>query len=296
MVGSGVLVQLVVMLLSIAGFVVFAAGTPRLILFPALAPVVSYSVLLALLTRYRREAGWVVFATLICGAVLASGLSTTANELAQMRLTSVVGDARARVLTPTIAAPILEELCKALLLLVVLLVRRESERPMLDCIVYGALIGLGFAVVENINYFTLAAVQGGTAGLARSVYLRALLGGLNHATFTGIVGAGIGYLLESRTAARGFAALGGGFLAAIAQHIVWNAWASRAITEVLCGATDPGGACRSVPAHTDLFGTVPLIAAVSIAPGLIALGFLSRRAARWPAQSTMVRRGSSSLA
>ena len=280
MLGSRAFVQVPVAVLSMAGFALFVAATPRLILLPALVPVVAYSALLIAWTRYRREAGWMLFATLICGAALASSLSTMANDLAQLRLASVLGEARARVLTPAIAAPILEELCKALLLLVVLLVRRDSERPMLDCIVYGALVGLGFAVVENINYYTLAAVQGGTAGLARSVSLRAFLGGLNHALFTGIVGAGIGGLWEIRRGGLGLAALACGFLAAIAQHIAWNAWASKAITEVLCGAADASGACRPVPASSALFGTVPLIAAVSVAPGLVVLGLLIRHAAR----------------
>jgi hypothetical protein len=88
--------------------------------------------------------------------------------------------------------------------------------------------------------------------------------------------------LEIRPVGLGLVALAGGFLAAITQHVVWNAWASKAITDVLCGAADPGGACRAVPAPTDLFGTVPLIAAVSVAPGLVVIGLLVRHAARRP--------------
>jgi RsiW-degrading membrane proteinase PrsW (M82 family) len=276
---KGTCSQFVVALVALAGFAAFAVGTPRLILIPALVPAVGYSMLIVLLTRYRSEAGWIAFATLGCGAVLASTLSTTANDLAQLRLASIVGEARASILTPTIAAPILEELCKTLLLLMLLLLRGESARPMLDCIVYGALVGLGFAVVENINYFTLATVQGGTAGLARSIYLRALLGGLNHAIFTGLVGAGIGAMLEAQFSIRGLGAMLAGYVAAISQHILWNAWASQAITSALCGAADPGEACRSSPAHSALFGTVPLIAALSIAPGLVGLVLVSRQAA-----------------
>jgi RsiW-degrading membrane proteinase PrsW (M82 family) len=272
----GVWWQVLMGVASIAIFGWFAAETPTAVLLPALAPVAGYSLLLLLLTRYRREAGYVLLATLTCGAVVASGLALAANDLAQLRLASVVGDEHARVLTPTIAAPILEELCKALMLLVVLAVRRDSRNPTLDGIVYGALVGLGFAVVENINYFTLAAVQGGSVGLARSVYLRALLGGLNHAMFTGMVGAGIGYMTEATSARRGFAALGAGFFGAITEHVVWNAWASRAITHVLCNASQPGGPCSPAPEYRDLFGHVPVIVAASVLPGLALLCFLTR--------------------
>lgn len=293
--GSGTLAQLAATLGSLAGFAVFASGTPALVLVPALVPAVGCTLLLAVWTRYRSETGWLIFATFMCGAIVASTLSTMANEMAQLRLTGVIGEVRARGLTPAFVAPVLEELCKALLLLVVLLVRRQSAHPLLDCLVYGVLVGLGFAVAENIHYFTLAAVQGGPGGLARSIYLRALLGGSNHALFTGMVGAGIGGLLQARGGGHGVAALVVGFVAAVTQHVVWNAWASRAITEILCGAPDPGGACRAVPAHGDLFGTVPLIAAVSTAPGLVAVTLLLRSALR-SAQQSAVGQGQSSPA
>jgi protease PrsW len=293
--GRGSPTQLLIMLVSIGSFATYVQGTPWMVLVPAIVPAIVYSLIVITFTRYRRETGWLFFATLVCGAVLAAALSTLANDMTQHRLADVLGEARARVLTPSVAAPVLEELCKALFLLVVLLVRRASDRPMLDCIVYGALVGLGFAVMENINYFTLAAVQGGAVGLARSVYLRALLGGLNHAIFSGLVGAGIGGLLQSHGAARGLVWLAAGFCSASVQHMVWNAWASRAITNVLCGATDPGGACQAAPAHSDLFGTVPLIVVASIAPGLIAITLLIRNAAR-PMQRPAMQQSGSSLA
>lgn len=294
--GRGSPTQLVIMLVSIGTFATYVSGTPWIVLVPAIVPAIVYSLIVITFTRYRHETGWLLFATLVCGAVLAATLSTLANDMTQLRLVDVLGEARARVLTPAVAAPVLEELCKAVFLLVVLVVRRESERPMLDCIVYGALVGLGFAVMENINYFTLAAVQGGTIGLARSVYLRALLGGLNHAIFSGLVGAGIGGLLQSHGRARGLVWLAVGFGGAIVQHIVWNAWASRAITNVLCGATDPGGACQAAPAHGDLFGTVPLIVIASVAPGLIAITLLIRNAAARPMQRAAMQQSGSSLA
>ena len=61
----------------------------------------------------------------------------------------------------------------------------------------GALIGLGFELVENQHYLTLAAVQAGTAGLVRGVWVRGILGGLKHAVFTAITGAGLGWAREA---------------------------------------------------------------------------------------------------
>jgi RsiW-degrading membrane proteinase PrsW (M82 family) len=262
---------------ALAAFGWFAAGTPGMILLPALLPAAAYASLLALLTRYRRELGWVLLAMLLGGTMLAGALSTATNELTQLALARAVGRALAAALTPAVAAPILEELCKALPLLLVLWLRGGSRRPVLDGIAYGALVGLGFAVAENLHYFTLAAVQG---GLARSLYLRGLLGGLNHAIFTATVGAGIGGMMQARSARLGLAALGASFAAACAEHMLWNAWASRAITTVLCGASEPDGACRAVPDPFDLYVTVPVIAALAAAPGALLLAAILRRARR----------------
>ena len=55
-----------------------------------------------------------------------------------------------------------------------------------------------FAVGENATYYLLAAVQGGWEGLGRSVYLRGLVQGGNHAAFTAVVGAAVGWSMATK--------------------------------------------------------------------------------------------------
>ncbi|MFQ5409891.1 MAG: PrsW family intramembrane metalloprotease [Anaerolineales bacterium] len=91
----------------------------------------------------------------------------------------------ADIVGASIIAPLTEEFIKgAAVLLVFVLYRREFD-SVLDGIIYGSLVGFGFAAIENILYFSTA---GGILGCL--IFLRAFLFGLNHAFFTSLTGIG----------------------------------------------------------------------------------------------------------
>jgi hypothetical protein len=156
-------------------------------------------------------------------------------------------------------------------LLILILFWREEFDNVTDGIVYGALVGVGFAMTENIGYFMLAAVQGGMSGLVQGVYLRSFLGGFNHAAFTGAVGAGFGYAREALSARTRVLAPVVGLFGAILQHIAWNAIASQMITGVLCNQEFPEGPCQPAPNTVGLLVIIPLIVAAFIGPGGLTL-------------------------
>jgi RsiW-degrading membrane proteinase PrsW (M82 family) len=178
-------------------------------------------------------------------------------------------------LGPALTAPAVEEALKAAVLLAVVLLRPAAFTGVREGIVVGALVGVGFTATENLRYLTLAAVQGGGIGLAHGIYLRGVLEGLNHAVFTGSVGAGLGWSRQGRGACAAMAPLLG-LAAAVAQHVAWNGLASGAVTAVLCNAPAAGAACRD-PDAVDLFVVTPLVVAAAIGPGLLALGAIARR-------------------
>jgi hypothetical protein len=143
-----------------------------------------------------------------------------------------------------------------------------------DGLVCGALVGVGFAFTENLEYFTMAVVQGGHTGLAQSVYVRAVMGGLSHPIFAGMTGAGLG-LARERPESAGRAAGVAGFLLATVAHLFWNVLAGPGITEVLCNSPSPGAACLATPQPIDLLLRAPGIAVLGLAPALfVALVFL----------------------
>ena len=65
-------------------------------------------------------------------------------------------------------------------------------------------------------------------------------------------------------------------------HAVWNAVASDAITQVLCGAPTPGAACTPDPAALDLLVTVPILVATFVGPLALVLFAIAARPTQTP--------------
>jgi hypothetical protein len=94
--------------------------------------------------------------------------------------------------------------------------------------VYGALVGLGFQLVEDfiycVNAITLAD-SGQQVGPVVGVFVvRALVGLWSHAAYTAIAGFGVGYFVtrvDRSVAVRAGVAVGS-FAVACAAHFVWN--------------------------------------------------------------------------
>src|SRR5437879_4420015 len=127
-------------------------------------------------------------------------------------------------------AGILEELAKGLAVLLLFLVMRNEFDDVVDGIVYGAAVGLGFNFMESISYMThLYAIfapegQGATAA-GTQWYLRQVLGlFFGHATYTALVGAGLGIARQLPRARQRVLVAGCGLLIAIAAHFAWDAW------------------------------------------------------------------------
>src|SRR5207244_1618973 len=95
-------------------------------------------------------------------------------------------------------APIVEEAVKAIILVVLFVFSWREFDDMLDGIIYGAMVGLGFAFVENVLYLTGSAYddaigsQPNVGSVIQLWLLRAGLFGLNHSMFTAFTGAALG--------------------------------------------------------------------------------------------------------
>jgi RsiW-degrading membrane proteinase PrsW (M82 family) len=181
--------------------------------------------LVYVLDLYEREPPSVLAAALLWGAVIATTLAGYANEGWGLVVSRVGGPAFASRWTAALTAPIVEETLKGLGVVVIYLVVREEIDDAMDGFVYGALVGLGFAVVEDVFYF-MAVFGGKPSGVLQGFFLRVVAGGLySHVLYTGLIGMGIGYAVERRDAAsraRKTAVLGGLAVVAMAAHFVWN--------------------------------------------------------------------------
>jgi hypothetical protein len=100
--------------------------------------------------------------------------------------------------------------------------RRTQVHGLLDGIVYAALVGVGFAFVEDIVYYLSSLSTGGPEELTVTFFLRGVMSPFAHPLFTSATGVGIGIAVTSRRpAVRVFAPILG-YIAAVALHGLWN--------------------------------------------------------------------------
>src|SRR4051812_20163076 len=127
---------------------------------------------------------------------------------------------------PSLTAPVIEEFLKGAGLVLLYLIVRDEVDDMMDGFVYGALCGLGFAVVEDVVYF-MAGFCGTPAGVLEGFYVRVVSSGLyGHVLYTGLVGMAIGLVVTRRdsTPIRRRLSLAAGIIAlAVFGHALWNA-------------------------------------------------------------------------
>ena len=196
-------------------------GFSLVVLF-GLLPMVVYALILWWFDRYEKEPLGLLIAAFLWGAVPAIIFSLVAQLALEVPISYFVSPLASNLIGATVVAPVTEEIFKgAALLLLLLFFRREIDGP-LDGILYGGLVGFGFAAVENVFYFTDAFTESGLGGLASLTVFRAFLFGLNHALFTGLTGLG---LALARTAPKMGLKVGApvaGLLLGMTAHAVHN--------------------------------------------------------------------------
>jgi hypothetical protein len=126
-------------------------------------------------------------------------------------------------MSAVIEAPVVEEIAKGFgILLIFLMAKRAFDGPV-DGIVYGALVGAGFAFTENIQYFAISLIEGGGVQLTATFVMRGLMSPFAHAMFTALTGFAMG-LAARRHASTGAVVGSGaiGLLGAMLLHGFWN--------------------------------------------------------------------------
>lgn len=163
------------------------------------------------------------------GGLVATSAAIAGSAALQDILAKLVSPAFAADWGPAVAAAALEELLKVLGVVAIALVGRGQIRSVVDGFVYGALVGLGFQVVENIvfsvNAVALAGGEDEVGPVLVTFLLRGFIGGLwSHTLFTALAGAGVAYAMVRRDrspAVRGLVAAGL-MLSAWGFHFLWN--------------------------------------------------------------------------
>jgi hypothetical protein len=125
-----------------------------------------------------------------------------------------------------ISAPLFEETAKGLVLFIIFFWKKDEFDGILDGIVYAAMVGLGFAMTENIQYYGKAALEGGMEGGMKLFILRGAIAPFSHPLFTSMTGIGLGWARQSHNKAIKILMPIIGFGLAIFLHFMWNLTAS----------------------------------------------------------------------
>jgi RsiW-degrading membrane proteinase PrsW (M82 family) len=179
--------------------------------------------------RYEPEPIWLLALTFFWGAVVATLTALLGNEIGSRTLGWALdarpGDPLLQASTASFVAPLVEESTKGMGLLLLFFVSSHWLHEIdgaLDGAIYGGVVGLGFTLTEDTLYAASAAAQGGFGGFAAVFFLRTVMAGLGHASFTAMTGLGIGVAAETKNPAfRGFAIVMG-WSAAVALHTMHN--------------------------------------------------------------------------
>lgn len=200
--------------------------TPSTIVFwsvvAACLPALFYTLLIYWVDRYEKEPWGLLAATFLWGAVPAVIIAFIAEAILSPPLYVLFQTPTADLIAGGAIAPVVEETAKAAaLILLVFRYRHEIDSP-LDGIIYGAMVGMGFAVVENVYYFISVYLESGVDAWTGLVFVRALVFGLNHAFYTSMIGLGVAIGWLSRSTAVRIAAPLAGWALAVFLHSLHN--------------------------------------------------------------------------
>ncbi len=190
-------------------------------LLAAVIPTVAYVLIIWWCDRYEKEPMFLLAAAFIWGAIPAILLSLVVEVALDVPLVDYSEMSR-QLASASVVAPIVEELAKAIALYFIYRRFRDEFDGVLDGIIYGALVGFGFAMTENFLYLVNTATSEGWESFGILALLRTIVFGLNHAFYTAFTGAGLGYARNARNPLAKVAVPVLGLLIGMGFHSVHN--------------------------------------------------------------------------
>lgn len=189
----------------------------------AAIPVPFYVALALAVDRYEKEPLWMLGMAFLWGATGAVFIAFILNSINSAIFGAVGGSGAAAFGGSVISAPLVEETAKACTLFLFFFWKKDEFDGVLDGVVYAGMVGLGFAMTENVSYYGQALASGGLVG---TVFVRGVLAPFSHPLFTAMTGVGLGIARETTKRPLRLVAPLAGLAAAMALHGTWNLSAS----------------------------------------------------------------------
>lgn len=191
--------------------------------------VLAYVFFIRWVDRFEPEPWWLIGLAFAWGAVIATTAGGMSSSFVQGSIQNATGmsdkDPMLDAIGSTVLAPVFEEGFKAIGVALIALMSwlglKELDGP-LDGAIYGGVVGLGFTLTEDILYVAQQYNQAGLGGFMVLLFLRTVLLGLSHCTFTACTGLGFGIAAESKSLGVKILAPMFGFFCAMAMHAMHN--------------------------------------------------------------------------
>ncbi|WP_375384900.1 PrsW family intramembrane metalloprotease [uncultured Microbacterium sp.] len=219
-----VIALIVLVLIGLVGYFLTALGPVASLvgMILALIPLAGAVVAVRIIDRWEPEPRSLLVLAVAWGAIVAVGIAL-AVDLAIAVVFGPVDTAARDVFSSVIQAPLVEEFAKGLGVFVIFATARRAFDGPVDGIVYGALVGAGFAFTENIQYFAISLIEGGVADVSATFFVRGIMSPFAHVMFTSVTGFALGLAARRGASVRG--AIGpwiAGMLGAAVLHALWN--------------------------------------------------------------------------
>jgi RsiW-degrading membrane proteinase PrsW (M82 family) len=175
----------------------------------AYLPVGLYLLVPWVIDRYDPEPWWALAGVFMWGALFATGVSAVINTINGALFGEFFGSA--------VSAPIFEELTKGMAILGMVIFLRKEFDGVVDGIIYGTFVAIGFAATENIIYYARFNKDVGSIFVLRGVLTPWL-----HPLFTSMTGIGFGLGREHGSTWGKFVFPFIGYMAGVFMHAWWN--------------------------------------------------------------------------
>jgi RsiW-degrading membrane proteinase PrsW (M82 family) len=171
--------------------------------------------------RYEKEPAGLLATTFLWGAVPALLIAIFARLFFRLP-PELLGTNAIEAIGSGLFGPFVEETLKGLVVLFIAMRYRREFDNVQDGIIYGGMAGIGFAMNANIISYIGSFLMRGFAGLSVLLFLEGILFALNHALYSAIFGAGLGYARLSTKRWRRWVIPLAAYLFAILIHFFHN--------------------------------------------------------------------------
>jgi RsiW-degrading membrane proteinase PrsW (M82 family) len=201
----------------------YATGPSALMLGILLGtlPVPIYVLLILWIDRYESEPLWMLAMAFFWGATFAAFMAIIINSSVNRSLAREFGSSTGFFYALVVSAPITEEFAKGMVLFILFWWKKDEFDGIVDGIVYAGMVGLGFAMTENFQYYGQAARVGGNF-LTGSLLMRGAISPFAHPLFTSMTGIGLGWARQTQNKAIKIIMPPVGLLTAMLLHFTWN--------------------------------------------------------------------------